>query len=366
MAPDTPASRKKRNLTEHFKLAVVVLLIALFILIWYRSRQQEQEQIRSIKPPVTIIKPEQGKLNRVFQISGYIEAESMVTVLPRISGVLTTLTVDMGDRVSKGDLLAEIDASPYKLQLEQARAAFLAAQSTFNRITQLYASNAASRQSYEEVKAQYEAMKAQYELAELQHSYTRVESPIDGVVLVKHSTAGSLVAPQVPIVTIGNTASLIIKAQVPEHYYHFFLRKQETMPVSVTIPALENQSFSATVTRIAPYISPETKNFEVLCALSGDTSMVRPGMFLFLTFTLDERPNTYYLPFDALVSGNSIWYVDIESDQAHKKDFTPSYYNAKYFEIPRDWSGTWFILEGQHFLREGQEVRILNKDAAIK
>mgnify|MGYP000846065691 CR=1 FL=1 len=359
-----PENTKRHSLGIDFKLILTLLIIALFIFVWFKSNQEEQFVIKSIKTPVRVISPRTGPLNRTFRLSGYLEAQSMVTILPRISGVLLSLSVDMGDRIKAGDLLAEIDASTYQLQLEQAKAAFLASRSTFDRISQLYASNAATRQTYEEVKAHYDAMKAQYDLAELQYSYTRVVSPIDGVVLVKHTTPGALVAPQVPLVTLGNTDTLVIKAQVPERYYYVFLEKKDSMRVSISIPALENREFEAKIERIAPYIAPETKNFEVQCTLLGSTTLVRPGMFLFLTFVLEEREQTAYLPFSTLVTGNTLWYADPDNERAHKLEFQPTYFNSTHFQIPEEYKDYLFIEEGQHFLREAQEIRIINLDQA--
>jgi len=136
------------------------------------------------------------------------------------------------------------------------------------------------------------------------------------------------------------------------------------MKVSISIPALENREFEAKIERIAPYIAPETKNFEVQCTLLGITTLVRPGMFLFLTFVLEEREQTTHLPFSTLVTGNTLWYADTETERAHKLEFQPTYYNATYFQIPEEYKDYLFIEEGQHFLREGQEIRIINLDQA--
>ncbi len=355
------SNRAKRKFPR-LRVIVVMLILLGVMYLWLRENKEEEATVREIKAPVTVIKPLYGEMVQTFKISGYIESESMVTILPKISGTLVSLDVEVGDRIKKGDQIAGIDDAPYTLQLEQAKAAYLAVKSTWERISQLYAANAASKQSYEETKAQYDAAKAQYELALLQASYTRITSPIDGTVLVVHTSVGSLVAPQIPIVTIGDMRNLVIKAKIPENYYHFFLRRKDTMEVTASLPALGNEAIAATIERVSPYIPPQTKNFEVLCKLTGDTSMVRPGMFIYLTFIMDKREGIYSLPYSTLVAGNTLWYVDPETGRARRMDFEPSYRSDTRFQIGDEFRDYLFISEGQHFLKEGQEVRILNDD----
>ncbi len=354
-------TRRKRT-HPAIRVIVVLLLLALVAYITLRKQREEVVTTREIKVPVYVMKPVHGDLERTFKISGYIESESMVTILPKISGTLISLSVETGDQVKKGDIIAEIDGEPYNLQLEQAKSGYLAIKSTWERVSQLYSANATSKQTYEEAKAQYDAAKAQYELALLQASYTKITSPIDGTILIRHTSAGSLVAPQVPIVTIGDMDNLVIKAKIPENYYHFFLRRKDTMEVRAVLPALEDAALGAAIERVSPYISPQTKNFEVTCKLKGDTSMVRPGMFIYLTFIMDHRTGIYTLPYSTLVAGNTLWYVDPETGRVRKLEFEPIYHNDEQFQISEEYRDYLFIYEGQHFLKEEQEVNILNME----
>lgn len=350
--------RKRRF--RFFKYILLILVIGLFGYVYYNLRNRQQDKAKEILPPVNIVKPDFGGIQRVFRVNGYIESETMVTILPKISGTLTDLYVDMGNYVERNQTLAQVDSEPYLLTLKQAEAAYLAAKSGFERMEQLLQSKATSQQSYDQAKSQYDAMKSQYDLANLNYQYTKIVSPINGVVLQKHTTVGSLVAPQVPIITVGDLANLIIKAKVPEQYYSFFLANSQTMPISVDVPALENVRYGAFITAISPFISAESKTFETRCALTGDISKVRPGMFITITFVMEERQDIFYLPFTALVAGNRLWTVDPATFTAESIEFKPVYYNDDYFQIPEEFKDKYFIFEGQHFIREGQRLRVLN------
>lgn len=385
------------------KVIVLLIIVVLFVAVWYQRNREEKTVEQEIKAPVVVMTPHIGTLAQELTITGYVESETMVTVLPKISGTLTELFVDIGDSVSKGRIIGTIDSEPYRLTLRQAEAAYLAAKSTFERTEQLFQAKATSKQNYDQAKSHYDAMKSQYELTQLNFQYTRIEAPIGGVVLKKHTTAGSLVANQVPIVTIGDLDDLIIKANIPETYYARFngiswgnaarpaglaeatgqsvsgagrsvpsgseRNTVETgagtgsrMAIVATVPALDNREFTASIRTVAPYISPETKNFEIICEFEGDTAAVRPGMFVYLRFELEKKQNIAYLPFEVLTGGRYLWYVEEEEEAdltAKRMAFDVGYSNNDFFEVPESYTTYRFIVEGQHFLTEGQKVKIV-------
>ena len=344
------------------KYLLLLAAIGGMILLWVLRGQEEEAAAASIKSPVRIVRPEHGTLEKVLSLNGYVESQSMVTVLPKISGTLEELTVEIGDTVTRGEVIGAVDSEPYELTVSQAEAAYLAAKSTYQRTEQLFEAQATSRQNYDMAKSQYDAAKSQYELARLNYGYTDVTAPVDGVVLVKHASVGSLVAPQVPIVTIGDLEELRVKAKIPENHYPYFAEKGSLMDVRAEIPALGGREVGIRVEAVAPYISPESKTFETICALTGDTGIVRPGMYIRLTFVLDERRDIDYLPNECLVAGRYLWYVDSDGCSARRLDFEPEFANEESMGIPGEYRDFAFIIEGQHFLKEGQICRVLNEE----
>jgi hypothetical protein len=85
-------------------------------------------------------------------------------------------------------------------------------------------------------------------------------------------------------------------------------------------------------------------------------------MFVYLSFELKKKTDVFYLPFAALTGDDSLWYVTEDEQEeltAHELQFTPGYSNEDFFEVPRSYRRYRFIVEGQHFLAEGQKVKIL-------
>ena len=340
------------------KTAVLAIIAAFSVMLILLTTQNETQVKEKQVLPVRTVYAEKGDLEKLLHISGFVESETMITILPRIGGILTNVYVDMGDPVELDQVLASIDSEPYKLSFNQTQAAFFAAESTFKRVSSLYANKSVSQQNYDETKASYNTLKSAYELAKLNLSYTEVRAPIKGVVLEKHVSQGSMAAPNVPIVTIGDINNLKVNAGVPEIHYSFFQQHMDNMRVKITVPALGNSVFSASITNIAPYIHPQSRSFAVKCKIDDNEGVLRPGMFIYIDFVLESRKDIFFLPYQALSEGNVLWFVNDE-EKAVKINYSPVFGNEEYFQITPDISSYQYILEGHSFLSKGQPVRRL-------
>ncbi len=310
--------------------------------------------------PVRTVRPAFGDLVRTLDLNAHVESETMVTVLPLVSGVLQEMLVDVGQSVKKGQLVARVDAQRYELQLQQAEAAYYSAKSSYERLGQLYRANAATQQSYEQAKGQYEAYQSQYELARIQLDYASVKSPVDGVVLVRHMSAGSLAAPERPLVTIGDLGDLVLRARVPERYYEAFISGKDSMRIDIRRTG--GGGYRGTIRSISPFVSAETKNFEVVVAVGKGPEILRPGMFVSLEFELARWTGVYSLPFEALAGGRLWW---VEGGTANSEPVAPVETSDTAFAVSSVWADRDVIIEGQYFAREGSRVSVVaSRDAA--
>jgi RND family efflux transporter MFP subunit len=357
-----------------FRIVVFAVLGVLGIVVLVSVFFKQGEKNETFLAPVITMTPLRGRLEKTIRISSQVETGRLITLVPRVGGTLVFLDAQPGREVAENELIAQVDSAPYDLAYLQAQAAFLTARSTYERVSGLYRNQAATRQNYEEVRTAYEAARAQYEMAQLNLDYTRIRSPLNGVVLMKHSTEGGLVDSRTPLATLGDLTDLRIKAAVPEIHYKFFAEHWKTMPVRMTVPALDSGgamtaagnsgvegegSFVPEPLSLAPYVSPENRSFLVEYRVPGGAEQsLRPGMFVNVSFVLERREDVYYLPFKVMASGNRLWFAD-ENNRAGYIEFTPEFFNDDYFQIPEELGNKTFIIEGQHFITSGQELQIL-------
>ena len=353
---------KKKGKISSFKIIAFTLLLCLLALIMFFIFRQEESTADEFLAPVITIKPINGALEKTLRITSQVETGRLITMVPRVGGTLVSLNVKAGDEVREDQIIAQIDSAPYELTLLQAQSAFTAADSAYQRFSQLYQTQAISRQAYEEARMSFEVSRAQYELALLNMDYTRIRAPMNASVLMRHGTEGSLVGAGTPIVTLGDLGDLRVKTAVPEIHYRFFLDNWETLQVRLLVPALgDDVSFNLKPLSLAPYVSPENRSFLVEYEIPfGAVSGLRPGMFVNVIFILERIENAHYLPFRVLSPGNRLWYVT-DDLRAQYMDFTPVFFNNDFFQIPSNFQNRKFIIEGQHFIRAGQRLNILSE-----
>ena len=336
---------------------LVILLGAIAIKSVNDGRAAESQSLPPL--PVRVVAPERGDLARSLRLNATIESESMVTVLPLVSGILQELFVEQGQQVRKDEIIARIDSARYELQLKQAEAAYLSSKSSFERVEQLYRAGATTQQNYDQARAQYEAYASQYDLARLQLGYADVKSPVQGVVLVRHQSVGSIASPERPLVTIGDLAELVVRARIPERYYRLFQENRDTMAITVFGP--DGEEYPARIRSISPFVSSETKNFEALVRVLGDLKSLRPGMFVTVSFTLAQWKGVFSLPYSILSGTDTLWYV--EDGVARSLRFTPREGSDVRFIVPEEFARLSFIGEGFYFVRDGSPVKVLGTQA---
>ncbi len=342
---------------------VLLLLIGGAAVVWFVLERPAAKSVEQAVLPVEVVEPGSGTIEKSITIYSYVRSDSVVTVLPKVSGTLISLSADIGTRLSAGQAIARIDPEPYKLALDQAQSAYEAAKSTYERTRKLHESGAASQQAFDQATAQYQNAKSQYELAQLNLGYTSISSPVDGTVIVRHVSNGALVSPSVPIVTISNTHALVISTEIPEMDARTFEANRRTMPVRAVIPAMGDTPYRLRIRNIAPSVDVRSRTFEVQCEIDGETTGILPGMFAEVTFVIDHRDGVRFLPYTALVGGDQLWYVDGDG-KAQPISFTPGYHNDEIFEIPAEYADRKFILSGQHFLSAGAPVRVVSTTKA--
>lgn len=349
-----PDDRRRRGAAV--KYVVLALLAGLVALVWFVLRPPVPAPQPPVVTPVETIRATVGSLDRRLVFDAHVSSSSVVTILPKVSGTLTHLRADIGTQLASGEAVAQIDPEPYQIAVNQAKAVLDGAKTVFDRQRQLYATGATSEANYDQARTQFENAQSQYELAKLHLSYTTIVSPVGGTVIRRHVSDGALVSPSVPIVTISDNRSLVLKVAVPEQWAGSFQAERASMPMSATIPAMGSKGYSLRVRSIVPAVDVKTKTFMVECNIEGDTSGIMPGMFAQATFTVERRSDVAYLPFGVLVGGNTLWYVD-RSGKAQYLTFTPSYFNDTSFEVPLEYANRTFILAGQHFLSAGAPVK---------
>ncbi len=347
--------RRKGIAFLRWLVTLVLLLVGLF-LIWKLIISRPKKTYESPVSPVSVARPYRADVEESLHLTGYIEATAMIPVVPFVQGTVTAYNAKAGDYVKEGDVLAQIDSEPYELQMKQAQAVYLAAEATFERVSNLYQAGAATKQNYDEAKAQLDAYKAQYDLANVQLGYATVTAPVSGTVLLADSAVGSIGTSSSPLYVIADLDNLQIKLDVPERYFDLINDNKDSIKAIVS---RDGAKIEAHVDTLAPYISPESKTFKVTLRLVGDTSGFRPGMYVDISMVYRTHSNALVLDQKTRnTDGSSYWY-DPETGTARYVVLDVMAADNTRFVIDEKWADTLFIVDGQGFVLDGQKVKAL-------
>lgn len=228
------------------------------------------------------------------EISGTVRSKQRATAEAKVFGRILQLHAELGQKVTKDEILAELDAAELQSQLEQAKAVLDQAQRDLARQQQLIANRATSQQELEAATARVKVATASLAEAESRTSHARITAPFDGVISRKLAEVGDLAMPGKPLLEIESPATLRFETDVPESLLN---RISPGTPLEVTLPN-QTTPIAATVSEISPVADPGSRTFPIKLDLPP-TPGARPGQFGRVAIPLGESP-TLLIPSSAV------------------------------------------------------------------
>ena len=226
---------------------------------------------------------------RVRQFAGTARAGVESRLSFKVAGTVSRVPVNVGDGVEVGDLIAELDAKDYKLQVQEAEAGLKSgqaqarnAEASFARVQQLYEDGNASRADLDAARAGAESAREQVnsggkrlELAKSQLSYTQLRAPLDGSIAAVRVEANENVSPGQAVVLLTSGSQLDVEIAVPEV---LISEVREGQAVNVRFDALKDEVLSGRVTEVGVSSTGMATTFPVIVRLDRGDQAVRPGM----------------------------------------------------------------------------------------
>jgi HlyD family secretion protein len=311
--------------------------------------------------PSKLAKVEKGDLAKSVVATGKVEPIIKVEVKSKASGIVKKLLVDAGDRVKKGQLLAQLDKDEIQAQVEQYRAALQASEASlkgseadyerakvdaegpdvpllkraYERATGMEKAGVVSTSALEDAQKNYElalnkqnvskaqllvlrakVAQAQGQLAkdranlaqlEEQLSYTDIESPLDGVVLSRDVEMGDAVS---SILVLGSSATLVMTlGDISEVYVKGKVDESDIgrvylgQPARIKVESFKDKTFNGKVTKISP-MGVEKDNvttFEVRVSINNPGGELKAEMTANAEIILEEHKNVLQIPEGALI-----------------------------------------------------------------
>jgi RND family efflux transporter MFP subunit len=309
--------------------------------------------------PVEIELAKRGSVARTSTISGMLEPIRTVGINAQLSGTLLSLKVEEGNRVGRGDVLAEIDARELEAQARSAEAALRFAQSTVERSEQLFKQQIMTLAEVERDRAAFEAAKATSDQLKTRLGYARVTAPISGVITEKRVEAGDIVSPSTRLFSVADVSTLVTLIHVSELEVST-LRVGAMVPLSVD--ALGGQRVEGRIRRIFPSADSATRLVPVEVALTGgQLTGLRPGYTVRATLALDRRSDALLVPSRAVSgpAGARAVYVVKDGKIVRRAVRVGSDMSGQSEILEGVAEGDSVIVSGTSMIREGATVKVV-------
>ena len=301
-------------------LAILIVggaIVARFVGRAHAERVLARATLEAAVPSVNVIHPQAGAPDQEIALPGYTQAFTDTPVYARTSGYLKSWRVDIGARVKKGDLLAEIETPEVDQQLRQARADLATARANLNlavitaeRNENLLKTRSVSTQDRDNAQGALAADKAIVEsnegnvgrLAQLQ-SYEKIYAPFDGVVTARNTDIGALVdaganSPSKELFHLAAIDTLRVYVSVPESYSR---AAHPGAAANLTLDEFPGESFHGTLVRNSNAIDLSSRTLLVEVDVDNRAGRLLPGAYTFVHLTLPTAVQSVTLPSNTLI-----------------------------------------------------------------
>ncbi len=230
-----------------------------------------------------------------IEIQGRVDAEENVQVNPEAAGVLTKIYVSIGQKVSKGQVLAQIDDAVLRQNVAQLQTQVDLATNLFNRQQKLWDQKIGTEVQYVNAKAQKEGAERQMSVLKQQAAMYKIKSPINGTVDQLDWKLGQAVQPGAPGLKVINASNLKAKALVSETYAGRIDRGDE---VQVLFPDA-NDSLLTKLSFTSKTIDQASRSFNIEVNLPSRNTY-RPNMLAILKIVDYKKENALTVPIKAI------------------------------------------------------------------
>ena len=304
---------------------IIPIIILILILIPFIVHKKGGK-VQYISEPIT-----KRTITQIVEATGTIEPVNTVDIGSQVSGMINEIYVDFNSEVKKGQLLAQIDTSLFEAQLQQSVANINNAKATlaknkavldydtktYNRYKNLYTRNLVSKNDLDSAESAYRSdlaqvqaaqasiMQAQanYNTAAANMRYTKIISPVDGIVISKEVEVGQTVAASFQTPTLFTVAEDLTNMRIETSVSEADIGKvKEGQEVEYTLDGYPDSVFKGTVTqvRLSPTMESNVVTYTVIISVENEDGKLMPGMTANVSIITSKASDVLAVPNSAL------------------------------------------------------------------
>ncbi len=312
-------------------------------------------------------------------LSGTIASARLAQLSSQVSGQVATVSIEVGDRVSQGDALIELDREIEQLTLEALQAATQRAKTEMADAQRRHADAKRLRETSSIAEntllllaAEVETDRADYRQrqADEKRQQALVErhvlrAPFDGVISERFAEAGEWIEPGNAVLTLVAVDDLRIEFRVPQEFYP---RINDHATVRVSLDALPDRVFDGRITAVVPVSDSGSRTFMVHVGVDADSASMMPGMSVHGRLNLSTENRGVVVSRDAILrypDGRvTVWTVNPGSNPptvSERRVTTGTGFDGLVWIRSGLQEGETVVVRGNESLQEGQQVTVQDK-----
>jgi membrane fusion protein (multidrug efflux system) len=351
------------NLTRPVSIALILFATA--------CGSQDQGPKEAPIPTVNVVEAAQRSIPQYTEYVGQTLGIHDVDIVPRVEGWITGIHFKEGSQVTKGSLLYTIDDLPIRTRMDassanlaKARTQLVAKKTELDRVRPLTEMNALSRRDLDGAIAGYEAAKSEVAMAEAQLGtskielgYTRIISPITGIIGISKVQVGDYVNRSgfTAINTISSLGDVRVRFPISENEYMRFFRKNQVKDVQAGANPVELILGDGNVYPEKGHIDlanravdPSTGSLLVQAVFPNQAGLIRPGQYVKVRFLTDFYQDAVLVPQQAVNQMQNIYQVFVLGDSSKLK--------PRIIKVGARVGSNWIVKEG---LKAGEKVAVV-------
>jgi RND family efflux transporter MFP subunit len=386
------------------KIVIISIILVFFGFIGYKVKiKLDQNRVRQsvaensgsnvTTPLVKTLEVTLEPIRETLELVGNIEAETEISIQPRISGRLLELMVEEGSEVKKGDLIGVIDDEAFVLQVQQSEANIIGIKANMQqaqanaarlksekeRYRELLDQRYISQWEYEQaenaylaaeanldtIKAQLAVAEKNYRLQKIQLEQTRIYAPISGYVLRKFVTPGINLTSGTTIVSMASLSAVKLTFNIDQKDA---ARIQRGMAVNFVCDAMPNRIYNGKINQVAPVYSPQTRTLNLSVNIANNDRTLLPGMFGVVTVLMGGKDFALVVPREAVIvnSQKGVFVVGTDNIARFQPVKTGLEAEGQVEVVSGLKTGDKVVVVGQNRLRSGQMVEVFGAEGKRK
>lgn len=305
-----------------------------------------------------------GPITRSILLPAQVLPDQQATLYAKVSGYLQSISVDKGDRVAAGTVLARIEVPELMASRAKQQAELKAAEAEYGRLEESLhrAPDLVVPQMVDQSRGRMEVARANLDQSETMLRYSTVTAPFAGIVTQRFVDPGALIqagtANGAAILTLMNFAKVRLQMAVPELEASHVAVAQ---PVSVSTENLPGKVFEGKVARFTYALDAASRTMLAEVSLENPELLLRPGMLVTAKLGIERHENASLLPSEAIsMEKTNAFVYAVEGDKAVKRPIKLGFTDGKNAEVLDGVKpGDTLVLVGRAPISDGQPVRVV-------